>query len=284
MFRDPTGAEYTNLCDSGGDEKRDIYMRVAEVGSESVKYDDENIREFWKDKPISRGMAKRPVMTFCYGSTLKSCIGYVCDGLAETSAQPILDDEGKMLYTLHKLAVPVAKALRRGVVQTVPAAAQAMQYFQNLARRCSEPLRWITPSGMPVVNYIEGELDKQVFIRSMGITKVLVRQKDGMYNTRKAAAAISPNIVHSLDASHLCMTLVACDFDVVPIHDSFACLPCNVDAMHKALREQFVELYQHDLVQQLRAAPLKKGMTEPTPPETGLFDLRSVLSSRFVFC
>lgn len=283
MFRDEVGAEFTNLFDSGGTEKRDIYMRVAEVAQGAVSYDDPVVQRYWQDKPITRSMSKRPVMTFCYGSTLKSCIDYVCDGLVAGGAEPIQSEAGQVLYSLHKLAVPVAKALRAGVVETVPAAAAAMDYFQALARRCTEPLRWVTPAGMPVMNYIEGEHDKLVRIRSMGVEGVLIRQRDGKYNPRKAAAAISPNIVHSLDAAHLCMVLTAADFHIVPIHDSFAALPSRVPELHRHLREQFLELYQNDVLPQLQQVPLKSDDV-PVPPARGTLDIRRVLDSRFVFC
>jgi len=283
MFRDPVGSEYTNLFDSGGDEKRDIYMRVAEVASSRVRFEDPNVGAFWQGRQITRGMAKRPVMTFCYGSTLKSCIDYVCTGLLEEGAQPIMDG-GKMLYSLHKLAVPVAKALRTGVTGTVPAAAAAMGYFQQLVRKSTTPLRWVTPTGMPVVNYVEGVQDKLVHIRSMGITSVVFRRPDGKYNTGKATAAISPNIVHSMDASHLCMTVVASSFDICPIHDSFAALPNKVSEMHRVLREQFVELYHHDVTAQFLELPVRKEEERPVRPSTGTFDIREVLTSRFIFC
>lgn len=284
LFRDKVGAEYTNLFDSGGDEKRDIYMRVADRASRTVRYDDPVIKDFWSDKQISRSMAKRPVMTFCYGSTLISCVGYVCDGLLADGAKPIRDEAGKTLYSLNKLAVPVAKALRSGVTSTVPAAAAAMHYFQQLAKQAEQPLRWTTPAGMPVLNYVEGEIEKHFAVQSMGITIVLVRQADGKYNRKKAAAAIAPNVVHSLDSSHLCLVLDACPFDIVPIHDSFACLPNRVPAMQRILREQFVELYRHDVLSQFDALPMLQGAEPPEKPAEGTLDIRLVLDSRFIFC
>jgi DNA-directed RNA polymerase len=99
----------------------------------------------------------------------------------------------------------------------------------------------------------------------------------------EAAAAIAPNVVHSMDAAHLCMVLKAAPFDIVPIHDSFACLPGRVDEMHRVLREQFVELYQHDVGAGLSESPVK-GELKHQVPTPGDFDIRRVLDSRFVFC
>lgn len=64
LTRDTTGAYYTNLIDNNDDKKSDIYMRVAEVAeSTREQYMVPEVVEYWKETPISRAMAKKPVMT-----------------------------------------------------------------------------------------------------------------------------------------------------------------------------------------------------------------------------
>lgn len=283
LFRDEVGGACVNLIDSGGKEKADVYMAVAKAAQARLTSDDANIAHFWQQHPITRDMAKRPVMTFVYGSTLTSSMDYVATGMAAAGIQPIAEG-GTVLYSLLKLSVPVAKALRYGVEQTVPKAAAGMRYLQEWARRSAGALRWVTPAGMPVVNWAEGSELVRVEIRSMGVRSVLMARDTGKYKGDSAADAIAPNFVHSLDSAHLCMVLHEAPFDVVPIHDSFGALACDTPHLHAILRSTFVELYQTDPLQQLEATPLREGAEIPVRPAAGNLDLRAVLRSRFVFC
>ena len=205
-------------------------------------------------------------------------------GMADEGVQPITDADGKVLYTLMKLSVPVAKALRAGVEATVPKAAAGMRYLQEWARRSAAPMRWVTPVGMPVLNWAEGQEVHSVEIRSMGVKAVLLSRNTGKYEPGKAADAIAPNFVHSLDGAHLCMVLHECPFEVVPIHDSFAALACDVPHLHGVLRSTFIELYSGDPLSQLQATPLREGQEEPVRPAPGKLDLRAAATSRFMFC
>lgn len=283
MFRDEVGGAFVNLTDSGGPAKADVYTEVASRAKQALVCDDLNIKKFWEEHGITRDMAKRPVMTFVYGSTLMSSMEYVAMGMAASGLKPI-EEDGKVLYSLAKLSTPVAVALRAGIESTVPKAAAGMRYLQEWAARSAAPMRWITPVGMPVLNWAEGQEIQKVFIRSMGVSSVLMSRNTGRYEARKATDAIAPNFVHSMDAAHLCMVLHECPFDVVPIHDSFAALACHVPRLHATLRHAFVELYSTDPLAQLNDTPLREGLEIPVRPDSGRLDLRACLRSRFMFC
>lgn len=276
MFRDPIGAKYTNLIDSGADEKADIYRGVASVAKPMIEVfaEDEVIKDFWKDKDIPRSMAKRPVMTYVYGSTLMSTLGYVTDDMMDSGIDKLPE------YGYHKLAVPVAKALRYGVEQTVPAAAAGMKYLQTLVRQSKDPMRWFSPVGIPVLNWSEVHEVRLLKIRSMGIEAVLLRRRTGDYDKQTASNGISPNFVHSLDSAHLCMTINDFEGHIIPIHDSFATHMCDVDKMHRSLRTTFAQMYAGDVTTSLLT--YYKG--EPVDrPENGTLDVNCVVNSRFMF-
>jgi DNA-directed RNA polymerase len=277
LLRDEKGARYTNLIDSGRDEKEDIYREVASVAEPKIKEldDDVVVQDFWKDRKIPRSMAKRPVMTYVYGSTLQSTMEYVAQDM-DTSGVERLPE-----YSLRRLSVPAAKALRYGVEVTVPAAAAGMKYLQLLVRKTTEPVRWFSPVGIPVLNWSEVHEVKEIKIRSMGIDSTLLRKRTGNYDKNTAASGISPNFIHSLDSAHLCLTINAFQGQIIPIHDSFATHMCDVDAMHVALRQTFYDMYQEDLLDRLGEfveidASIKK-------PVKGALQLEAVLDSRFMF-
>ena len=286
MLRDPIGGMFTNLIDNGTDIKSDIYRHVGNV-ADSLKMTLSNcvvIKDFWKDKIISRNMAKRPVMTYVYGSTLKSTMDYVAVSMAEQGNLPIRDlDTGLVLFSLNKLSVPVAKALRIAVAEAVPSAAQGMQFLQDLTRASEEPIRWVTPVGVPVCNWADASIEKIVKIRSMGRESALFKMRRGQYDRRGAASSIAPNFVHSLDSAHLCMTIAATDIDIVPIHDSFATHPSDVGTLHRVLREQFVKMYSVDLLRQLISTTVQMEDYNVQVPEYGALELNDVLNSTHMF-
>lgn len=285
LTRDTTGAYYTNLLDNGTDKKSDIYMRVAEVAENTrEKYMVEDVVAYWKDTPISRGMAKKPVMTFVYGSTLLSTVDSIALEMSESGMPVIKDDSGKILYSFNTLATPIAKALRVGVAETVPESAKMMKYLQSIVRKHKDAcMRWFNPVGVPVVNWAEGSLTKFVNIQSMGVTSIRMVCNDNKYNTRVAANGIVPNFVHSMDSGHLCLTILDAECDILPIHDSFATHPSDVPMMHKALRDTFVKMYQDFKIEDFLTFN-NVDLEEYEPPVQGNLDLEVIKESRFMFC
>jgi len=286
LTRDTVGATYTNLINNHEDKKSDIYMKVAEEAKESLPalISDEAVQQFWADRDITRAMAKKPVMTLVYGSTLLSTIEGLALELSEAGVEPVRNAEGRIAYSLNALAVPVGKALRQGVGKTVPKAVEIMSYLQKIVRKHKETcMQWVTPVGVPVVNWAEGDVMKLVFIRSMGVKAIWLRYSDGAYNTRIASNGIVPNFVHSMDSAHLCMTINDAECSILPIHDSFATHPSDVPEMHRALRSTFEKMYtDFNLDQFLEFNGID---SEKYPiPEQGDLDIKSVNTAPYMFC
>lgn len=285
LTRDPVGAYYTNLINNNSDKKSDIYLRVADVARELLPQfiGDVVIDYFWKQNEITRSMAKNPVMTYVYGATLLRCIDTIALALSDAGIEPIME-ERKVLYSMTALATPVGKALRKGVEETVPEAAKIMKYLQKVVRNHPEHcMQWVTPVGVPVVNWAEGTIVKRLAIRSMGVESITMKTGSKTYCTRSASNGIVPNFVHSMDGSHLCMTINEFDGQCLPIHDSFATHPSDVDAMHIALRSQFVAMYSQYKIEEL--LDFNKVDTEVYEvPDQGNFELESINNAPFCFC
>lgn len=284
LTRDPVGSYYTNLVDNLQDQKSDIYTHVAAVARDLLPQfiDDVVVDHFWKVNEITRTMAKNPVMTYVYGATLLRCIDTIGLNLTDAGIEPIMDGT-KVIYSITKLATPVGKALRRGVENTVPESAKMMKYMQEVVRANPEHcMQWLTPVGVPVVNWAEGTIIKRIPIRSMGVELITLKVGDKTYNTRAAANGIVPNFVHSMDSAHLCMTINAFDGQILPIHDSFATHPCDVDAMHVALREEFIKMYEQFKTEDFMLYNKVDLEVHPVPDQ-GNFDLNAVRSAKFMF-
>lgn len=224
-------------------------------------------------------------MTYFYSATVRSCSDYIFAGACEEGY------EGTDTHSLWNLSCYLAPRMRSAIEEANPAAAAAMGYLQNLARRvpASQHLQWKTSLGGLVMNRYSQREEVRVRIDCMNLSAVLVHNRDfKTCNKRKAASGIAPNFVHSLDSTHLMMVLCAAEgLDIVPIHDSMATHAADVDALHRHIREQFVKLYEeHDLLGDITRAAAAAGadLTDLEMPAIGTLDIRQVLGSPFFFC
>ncbi len=254
----------------------------------------------WREN-VERKTVKRPTMTMAYGATE---YGYQEQILNDT-LRPLKDAD----HT-HPLAVnhyPAAEYLRKKIVEAlgnvVSAAATVMQWLQEVASVAAKegvPLIWETPTGFLVLQDYKVEKKRQVRTMLAGKKRFLSLRLKGegdKLNVRKQASGVAPNFIHSLDASHLMMTINRC-FDPCfvgvnfhsfgGVHDSYSTVPAHVGFMRDCLRESFAEMYSTDLLAKLKT-DLAKWMNDdliariPALPERGDLDISQVTKSDFFF-
>ena len=288
MLLDPVGGQFVNLFDVDFcGPKQDIYGKVAHSAMQVVLADllseDLEVRryaEIWKELGIERNLAKPPVMTYCYGATLR--------GVSEDVQTYVEAKYGGFPEDVlgYKCAMYLARKLFQGIETTVPAAAACMQWLKSVARQmpCGKRMQWQAPTGFLVQHDYQDYDEITVKIRSCGVERAVVREFNDKTKTIPMQNAIAPNFVHALDASHL--TMVALEMkrlglSMLAIHDSFATHPCDVDTMHTVIREQFYKLYSTGNV---LAEFLWEVDGVGELPTRGTLDLSQVLDSEFFFC
>lgn len=284
MLRDSIGGSATNLLPC--DVPADIYMRVLEVANLQIKADaemgkPEAIR--W-DGRLTRDDVKRPVMTLPYGVT-KS-------GMRAQIEEKIKKREG----CESSDAFYIAEVLWNCIGQVVVAAREAMDWLKEAARVAASsdlPVSWTTPAGFPVLQEYRVEASKTLSVhfggRRMDITRVNSTLK---LDRRRQALGISPNFVHSCDASHMMLSVVIAKDNGIDsfamIHDSYATHAAHTDVLAASLRQAFVDQYTpnvlevfcKELEEQLEVTEAAK--LPPLPP-TGNLELSSVLESKYFF-
>lgn len=281
MLRDEVGGKYVNLT-PGGDEKADIYRRVADLIREQIVRDASTgcpLAAEWSRLEVTRNLAKSPVMTYVYGATLVSVAEGVMTYLDELGYKPVGVTVGKMAYYMGKKMFAAVEA-------TVPAAAAAMRYLRELMRHVdrNKPVLFHTALGLPVLHDYQDVERTRVRVRSCDMEYVVLYKRLERTNSRSMQDAISPNVVHSLDGTHLGMTALrmqAGGRSMVTVHDSFGTHACDVDAMHRDIRSAFVALYSRDHLDDLAN---QLGVDVTYTGGTGKLDLTQVLDSEFFFC
>lgn len=288
LLRDPVGGKFVNLYDdSFVGPKNDIYGEVSNNALKAVRADcsssDEEVRamaEFWLARGVERALAKKPVMTYVYGATLRGTAQFILLTVEENGEH---FPENLVPFST---CIYLARKLFQGIGRTVPSAEYGMHWLKNVVRDMpkGQRMQWRTPTGFLVQHDYQTFEEVRVELRSCGVRTMLVHEPTDGVRPVQMQNAIAPNFVHSLDASHL--TLTALDMQqkqlhMVAIHDSFGTHPCDVDEMHKSIREQFIRLYSDKHI--LSSFLFDVGVSGEAPL-MGSLDLSAVRTSEFFFC
>jgi len=114
-----------------------------------------------------------------------------------------------------------------------------------------DKLRWRTPSKFPVTYLCYTEREEKVVGTISGFTKNNKKAQInhvGKFPTKQPdmrgfMCGISPNFVHSMDASHMALTIDKYDGAFGAVHDSFSTHACDVEELLALTKETFIEIY-----------------------------------------
>jgi len=296
-----------------GEKPQDIYKAVSKVAQRKLEETiDSPYTQLWADFGVDRSTVKRNTMTWGYAA---SKFGFG-DQLYEDIMRPLADKVMRGEIAFHpfgskteqkRASVFLAAINYASVTEVIRSAAAGMSFFQKVAGALAhegKALRFTTPVGFPLIQkYTFWDVKKvKVYLhdRAAGVrkrTQISVREKaTARIDKRKAKAAVSPNIIHSMDSAHLLLTVLTAKKNGVEdfflIHDSFGTPPADTDIMYQSVRAAFVELYQDyclydDLLKQAKQQLSHEGCNKLEEaceiPSKGNLDISQVIDSEYCF-
>ena len=296
MLRDPVGAKSVNLMPS--DVPADIYQDVADTCTQKIHKASEegvdtatNWLQFLKSKnyaKLPRAASKRPVMTLPYGATQQACTSSLFSWYTDH------DDKFFPPNTGFRHCIYLSSLLWESIGEVVVAARGAMTWMQHIsgdiAQNNNQAISYTTPLGFPMYQASPNQIAKRVS-HSVGGSRLrlnIMVHKDGL-DVRKQRQGSAPNLVHSIDATHMFMCVNAgSDAGIksfAMIHDDFGTHACYTEQWHKIIREQFVKLHtENNILSDLHAQLTAKSDEDiMEPPQQSDFDLNQVLISPCFF-
>lgn len=214
----------------------------------------------------------------------------------------------------------LAAKVWQAVTRTVTQATEGMDFFKKVAATLAHerlPLVWTTPLGLPVVHrYSVWEtkcVSMSLYDRKVPVTEAKHHDRltpDGtgvlrrvQMNIRtaptdridkdKARSAVAPNVIHSMDGSHLMLTVLNAEAegitDFALIHDSFGTHAGRTQRFFQIIRESFVEMYDaycpfEEVDAYARSVLSDDGIEKlPEVPGKGDMDLNAVLEAEYAF-
>ena len=308
LLRDPVGGSAVNLIDH--DKPSDIYREVSDKVLTMVKKDvmegttkgkerkdgtfgpgTKQMAEAWLAHGINRKVCKRPVMTLAYGS---GQYGFA-DQIYEDTTR---DNPHFAVVGDRQAAQYLAKLTWKAVQTTVVAAIEGMECLKKIATALAKadmPVEWVTPMGLPIQQMYLARKTESFQLR-LGNASTRYRiyvttvSENEDVDRHKQATGVAPNFIHSLDATHLMMSINEASkegcVNFSTVHDSFGTSLGEAARLRRIIRQQMVKLYtEHDpLADFLRHAEELLG--EPLDielPKKGSLDINCILDSKFVF-
>ncbi|KXL50910.1 hypothetical protein M433DRAFT_61006 [Acidomyces richmondensis BFW] len=113
---------------------------------------------------------------------------------------------------------------------------------------------WTTPLRLPVVQPYRKTGSKEIRTNLQNIALAEPQVWDPV-SKRKQLQAFPPNFIHSLDATHMILSVLKCNeagLTFASIHDSFWTHACDVDTLNTILRDAFVQMHSEDIIGRLR--------------------------------
>jgi DNA-directed RNA polymerase len=288
LMRDPEIAKLVNVISTGV--PADIYQVVANVCTDVIEgeTDDRDVLDVcmteW-DNHVPRKVVKRPVMTDPYGVT---ALG-IRNGLL---ADKNLSFFSESVKEQDKACGVLTKIIRKAMGSLLKNPNEMKGWLKTQAKKFAEDGKfptWTTPSGFVVKNEYYSVEDKRIQINNKEIrASAVMGYFTNEPDPRASANAISPNFVHSLDASH--MTEVINEMgdrghtNFAFVHDSYGMDALSVNTMLSVTREKFVNMYSVDLLTLLKDEwETQLGCELPPLPKLGDLDINCVLESEYFF-
>ena len=265
LARDANTARLVNVLPS--DRPQDAYRVVSETATPNCP---ESIQPY-----MDRKVVKRVVMTVPYNAKPFSNRGYIREALKDKNVEISKEDLTKTV-----------KAVRDAMELVVPGPMAVMKWIeQQVDIAISEgktELEWVTPSGFVVHQRLMKKKIETLNLQLLGRCKMTVATDESNEvdkNHHKNATA--PNLIHSLDASLLHLSVLRFNAPISLIHDSVLCRATDMSTLSTLVRETYMHLFaEHDYL-----VDWASQIGAPTPPPI-IGDLKpeSVIESTYFFC
>jgi DNA-directed RNA polymerase len=304
MLRDEAGAKAVNVYPNARPE--DVYDRI----SDAVK---DRLEQLWITQTeghilaamwlasgmVDRALMKRPTMTFSYGSKQYGFQQQLMDYLHDAKRWPLVGRKFELDGKDHLPAACalLAKLIWQSLQEVVVAAFDGMEWMQQAARiiaRNAQPIEWDVPLiGFHVrQEYYVTQLRQITTVLAGRVVRPAISEATKEIQLHKQANAVSPNVIHSLDAAGLMLSVTDAQAEGVEhfaaVHDSYGTLAADMGVLWRCARQSFVRLYvSHNIIADIaeqfqKQAP--EGEQLPPPPAMGNLDVAAVVASDYFFC
>ena len=272
------------------DIQQDFYVQTAK---ELYNLTEDRLRDILDRMPmkhIRKGISKRGSMTRAYSA-----------GAAKIGENMWFDcrtEDFNDKYGITKAdCMAFAKLLVKAISIVCPGPLRTMGYLQTLAgitiANGKETITWTTPSGFNVTyacNHTNKVKTKSTIkgytkYNDRGVVNHVAQLETEFPDMRGFMCGISPNYIHSMDASHMALVIDKWNGDFGAVHDSFSTHAPDVELLLAHTKREFIDMYDVDNYYRIIEDQLVEDLDDITTdrPELGDLDIEEIQDSDYFF-
>ena len=316
LGKDLEGGAAVNLTPS--DAPQDVYSRVLDVVTRKLD-NDRNIPDIigapYEDKEggeivivdepmrlrgeyarlvadiTDRKVIKQTVMTSVYGVTRTGARAQIQARITEKIlSNPSMVMDPEIERSVFAASMYLANLTLASLEEMFSGAKHIMDWLgacSKLVAANGHAMSWVSPMGLPIMQPYRQSATQTVHTTLQSVT--LAVADDALpVSVRKQRSAFPPNYVHSLDATHMLMTALRMrddDLTFASVHDSYWTHACDIPIMSDHIRDCFIDLYDHPVLEDLRQSLCMRypDIEFPPVPEGGGLDLSEIRGSKYFF-
>jgi DNA-directed RNA polymerase len=288
MLRDDRMAGMVNLVP--GEDPGDIYVELTNRVLTFLRNSRDENAEKWLSFGPDRSLTKPVVMTLAYSATRRSIMRHCQEWAHDRGMESSGLESWPFKFGGLKSCYWMADVLYREAVELIRPAQKTMTWFKKVgsaAGSVDTELVWTTPSGMKVYQNYPLYLSETIALKTVS---PVIHLRGKIFDTsegldrRRMANSLSPNVIHSLDSSHMALSLVSASSLIKNfggIHDCFLTTAAEMTQLRQCVRATFAEMYADDVLadisrQLVSQLPAELSDKLPTIPTVGNFDIDQV--------
>lgn len=252
-----TGSRVNLIPQTDSDKVGDIYSDLIEPINQAIqKYGKDNeIYKLFRDIKLARKHIKSPIMTKVYNVSVKGIAQqlkskFIPKKVNKETYYLAPGKEGPINLTYLEI-FKIAQIIDEQIFLSLPSLKEIYEYLKNVIKlmlKLNIPITWFTPSGLKITQFYNISKQNKVSIKFSGSSKtVVLREKVEIIDKSKQIQAIIPNVIHSLDASHLINLINSAIneklYPVITVHDCFGTHPNKINQLTFLVKKEFVLLY-----------------------------------------
>jgi hypothetical protein len=157
----------------------------------------------------------------------------------------------KDVYLTSSDIMKIAEIINEQIFVLFPSMNYIYTYFIDITKlmiKLNIAMSWFTPAGLKITQHYLKSKQSNIAYKLFGKTKkIVLKEWTDELNKQKQTQAIIPNIIHSLDATHLINLLIRASTEgfgpIITIHDCFGTLPNKMGELEHKVKKEFILLY-----------------------------------------
>ncbi len=271
------GAHVNLLSKTEEEDVCDLYQTFVDPINKSInKFGRENYtHSLLKNVKLDRKIIKTPIMTGVYSVTVdgiyrqlikkfkKTRVAHTTEKTKDGNTKYntyyfVPNNQGGFEKLFYADVYKIAEIIKNASFNAYPSLKEIYSFFIDSAKLMVElkiPIVWFTPAGLEISQFYYTSIKEKVKLSYFGKTKTsVIRRWEEIVDKNKQNNSIVPNIIHSLDASHLINVINNGNSKgitpIISIHDCFGTHPNKMENLSKLVRSEFVLLYtQHNFLE-----------------------------------